>query len=245
MAHTQHYVHLLTYPFKGENAAGKFALACLVVAAGYLVPVVPWIFFLGYVYQIMGKVVIGDDAHMPIWSDWGRLFRDGVKLFGLSFIYALPINVIFIGGFFLYFVSMFAFALAAEASPNSAAPLLIGFIPFIFIFAMAIGYLLLLVFALVFPAAAGNLVAKDRFLAGFDFATMWRVVRANPGGFLIAFLLALGVLAFLMFAAQLVYMTIILCFLLPFLILILFVYFALVSGALFADAYRAGSENLT
>lgn len=246
MAHTQHYVHLLTFPFKGENAAGKFALACLVVAAGYLIPVIPWIFFLGYVYQIMGEVVIGEDTRMPVWSDWGRLFRDGAKLFGLSFIYALPVNVVFLGSFILYFVSTFAFALAAEASPNSAAPLLFLFSPFILLFAIAVGYLLLLMFALVFPAAAANLVAKDRFRAGFDFGTMWRVVRANPGGFLIAFLLALGVLAFLMFAANIIYMTIILCFLLPFLILILFVYFALVSGALFADAYRAGSEiNLT
>jgi hypothetical protein len=38
MLHTQHYVHLLTYPFRGENAVGKFAIACVVVAAGYWFP---------------------------------------------------------------------------------------------------------------------------------------------------------------------------------------------------------------
>ncbi|HSV86355.1 MAG TPA: DUF4013 domain-containing protein [Levilinea sp.] len=49
----------------------------------------------------------------------------------------------------------------------------------------AFGSLVLLVAGLALPPAAGNLAAKDRFNAGFEFKTMWQVVRSNPGGYLV------------------------------------------------------------
>jgi hypothetical protein len=243
MLHTQHYVHLLTYPFRGENAVGKFAIACVVVAAGYLVPVLPWILFLGYIYHVMQTVICGGDAFMPVWTEWGRLFRKGSKLFGVFFVYTLPVNLIFFVGFFAYFVSMFAFALVAENNPNSGAPLLIAFIPFIFLMVMAIGNVLLLATGLILPLAAGNTAARDRFTAGFEWRRMWQVFKANAGGYLVAFLLAIGILAFVFLVTQIMYLTIIFCFLLPFAFVLLSVYAALVIAALFADAYRVGMEN--
>jgi hypothetical protein len=244
MAHTQHYINLLAFPLRGENAAGKFAIACLVVTAGYLIPVLPWIFFLGYVYQIMTEVTSGGTARMPVWIEWGRLFRNGLKLFGLTSIYTLPVNLVFFGGFFAYFLAMFAFALAAENAPNSAASLMFAIIPLIFFLVMAVGYLLLLITGLIVPPAAGNMAAKDRFSAGFDFKSMLRVVRANSGGYLIAFLLVLGLLSLILFVSQIIYMTLIFCFFLPFILLILYTYLVLMSAALFADAYRSGMEKL-
>jgi hypothetical protein len=245
MLHTQHYVHMLTYPFRGENAVGKFAIACVVVAAGYLVPVLPWILFMGYIYLVMQTIVHGGDAFMPVWTEWGRLFRNGSKLFGVLFVYTLPVNLVFFGGFFVYFVSMFAFALAAENNSNSGAPLVIAFIPFIFLMVMAIGYVLLLVTGLILPLASGNTAAKDRFTAGFEWVRMWQVFKTNTGGFLVAFLLAIGILAFVILVTQVMYMTIVFCFLLPFAFVLLSVYAALVIAALFADAYRVGMEKLT
>jgi hypothetical protein len=244
MPQTQHYVHLLTFPFRGENAARKFVLACVVVAASYIVPVLPLILFLGYVFQIMREVGSGGTARMPVWMDFGKLFRDGLKLFGVGFIYTIPINLVFFGGFFLYFVSTIYFIIAVERAPNSAAPLLFGFAPFFLLFMMAIGYLLLLFVGIIFPPAVGNLVEKGRFTAGFEFGRMWHVMRSNSGGYLVAFLLVLGLLSLLMFAAQIIYMTVILCFLLPLVGLILLVYIFLVAGALFADAYRTGANKL-
>jgi hypothetical protein len=244
MLPTQHYVHLLSFPFRGENAAGKFVIACLVIAASYLIPVLPWIVFLGYIYQMMRSIIGGEQAALPVWIDWGRLFRDGSKLFGILFLYTLPINLVFAGSFLAYFVSMFAFAMVAEASPNSAAPLFIGFIPFIFLMVMALGYLLLLATGLILPVAAGNLAARDRFNAGFDLKAMRENFRANAGGYLVAFLLMLGALTIFILITQVIYMTIIFCVLLPFVLVLLTVYVSFVSAALFADAYRVGIAKL-
>jgi hypothetical protein len=192
----------------------------------------------------MQTVICGGDAFMPVWTEWGRLFRKGSKLFGVFFVYTLPVNLVFFGGFFAYFVSMFAFALVAENNPNSGAPLLIAFIPFIFLMVMAIGNVLLLATGLILPLAAGNTAARDRFTAGFEWRRMWQVFKANAGGYLVAFLLAIGILAFVFLVTQIMYLTIVFCFLLPFAFVLLSVYAALVIAALFADAYRVGMEKL-
>jgi hypothetical protein len=242
MEYTQHYAHLLTFPFRGEGAFGKFAIACLVVALGYIVPVLPWIVFMGYVATIMLEVTRSEPARMREWTDWGMLFKKGANLFGVALVYSLPANLLYFGGFFVYFVSMFIFILAAENNPNAAAPLMLVFMPFFLFLVMSAAMLLSLVSALVLPLAAANSTARERFSAGFDFRTMWGVFRANPGGFLIVILLGAGMLALMLIVFQIIYMTMILCALLPFLLIIFSAYWVIVLGALMADAYSVGAR---
>jgi hypothetical protein len=197
---------------------------------------------MGYVASIMLKVTRSEPARMSEWTDWGILFKKGANLFGVALVYSLPANLVYFGGFFVYFVSMFIFILAAENSPNAAAPLMLVFMPFFFFLVMAVATLLSLVTALMLPMAAANSTARDRFSAGFDFQTMWRVFRANPGGFLIVILLGAGMLALMWIVFQIIYMTMILCALLPFLLIIFSAYWVIVLGALIADAYSVGAS---
>jgi hypothetical protein len=241
MTHTQHYVHLLSFPFRGENAAGKFAIACLVIAAGFIIPVVPFIFYAGYVYQVMRAVVNGEKARMPLWTDWGRLFKDGLKPFGVNFIYTLPLSLIFLGILILYFGSFLGMVITAEASPNSPTPLLFFFSMFFVIFLVTVANVLQFFVALVLPVALGNLAARDRFSGGFQFRAMWRVFRANLGGYLLAFFIVIGLFVAAYYLSILIYMTMVLCFLLPFIFVIVIAYLGLVSAANFAEAYRVGA----
>jgi hypothetical protein len=241
MTHTQHYVHLLSFPFRGENAAGKFAIACLVIFTGFIIPVVPIIFYMGYVYQVMRTIVNGGQARMPLWTDLGRLFRDGLKPFGINFIFSLPLVLIFFAALILYIGSFFGMIIAAEAAPDSILPLLFPLSWIFFMVIMVVANVLQFFVALVLPVALGNLAAKDRFSAGFHFKAMWRVFRANAGGYLLAYLIIAGLFVVAYYLSVFLYMTMVFCVLLPFYAVIALAYLGLVSGAHFAEAYRVGA----
>ncbi len=231
---------LLRFPFQAERAGAKLAIAAVMLLGGIIIPIIPSIFLLGYLYQIMKTVIHTGSLYLPEWDDWGKLFRDGLKFFGVSLVYGLPVAVLFTLVFGSYLVTFIGVMTAVDRSHNSDLAGLFSLVPFVFFVFFALVYLLQMIVSVVLPVALGNAAAKDRFAAGFHFGEMWRVFKANFLGYVLAYLLAGGMFFALSFISTTLYMSMVLCCLLPVVGLVVSPYLAVVVSALFAQVYREG-----
>lgn len=237
---------LFTYPFEDADWKQKLLIASLIALVGAVIPlVVPMVFLTGYCERIIRRIVREDgEPYLPEWDDWNTLFVGGFKLFGAGFLYTLPVIVLSIGGYALMMVP----AIAAEFMEYQPIPFDWDWVFFgsmvggmgAFGLAMVIG----LVTGFVAPVAMMHTVAKDDFSAAFRVREWWPILRANITGFLLSYVIVMGVWFVMTFVVQFLYFTIVLCCLVPFAFSILIAYVMLVSSALFACAYRDGVASL-
>jgi hypothetical protein len=96
----------------------------------------------------------------------------------------------------------------------------------------------------ILPVAAGHMIATHDFGAAFRVREWWPIFKANLAGFLIAYALLFGVAMALNLAMQVLYFTIILCCLVPFIMVGATMYLIVIGSVLFGQAYRIGVENL-
>jgi hypothetical protein len=87
------------------------------------------------------------------------------------------------------------------------------------------------------------MVAKDSFGAAFQINEWWPIFRANLGGFILSYLIIIGVSMIYTLAVQALYFTFILCCTIPILAGIFGFYLYLISSEIFAQAYRLGLET--
>jgi len=238
---------LLAFPFQDERWKQKLSVAFLISLFGLVIPFIPAIFFIGYSAQIMKRIILENGApYLPEWDDWSQFFRDGGKLFAAGFVYMLPAGLIFIASYALM-VGPMILAIFQSGNTDSFEQAMISaqFAGMMGGFVLAgVAMLAMVVTGLFYPVAAGHVVAKDRFAAAFHIREWWPIFRANLGGFLISYALVLGVYFALSFITQFLYLTIIFCIFVPFVAVAVGMYLTLVGAALFAQAYRAGCEQL-
>jgi hypothetical protein len=233
------------FPFRQPRAGLKLLIACLILLAGFVIPILPWIIFEGYQFKIMRRIIVEkEDPSLPDWDDWGGFLRDGVRLMGARLIYMLPFVILLWLGIVVYIAFLFSFT--SERLPhNNTFSLLFGLAPMLFIGKFVLGSWIFSAFmGVIVPPALCHLVAKDSFGAAFDFRGWWRVFRVNMGGFLLAFVLVMALAMMIGIIGQVLYMTIILCCLLPFVSIFTSAYLALVSMGLYAQVYREGIERI-
>ncbi len=237
----------IAFPFQDPAWVRKFLVGSILVFAGFLIPVVPVLFVLGYALRVMQHIIVQDgEPYLPDWDDWDRLIIDGLRLFAAGLVYSLPFIFLFISGYLLAYLPAFFTTLIEDAGTSSDAILfLLPFFGMVFGFiCMGISILIGVGLGYLFPAALGHLVAEDRFSAAFQFSAWWPVFRANFTGFLVAYLLTLGITMVGTFIFQVFYFTVILCCLIPFVMSAFTMYFLLVSLTLFAQAYHQGVTRL-
>lgn len=234
--------YLFTFPFKDEKWSTKFLIAFLLYLGSFIIPIIPMIFVFGYALRITENVIHKNEYTLPEWDDWGDLFVKGLKVFGILLIVSIPIGLFFGCGLTAAFVPMFSIdpnyigeggVMAAMFSAMFGSMCLFG-----------IGMIVTLIVGLFVPPALGHMAAEDNFGAAFQFGKWWRVFKANLGGYLVAYLLLLGLSSVMYFGFYLTYMTIVLCWLIPFIGSALAVYLGIVTAALFGQTYRTGSETL-
>lgn len=238
---------LLLFPVKGADERKRLLAGALLGFAGFFVPIIPGIFLLGYAGLIMQNIIQEKaEPSMPAWKDWNKMFILGLKMGFASFIYCLPALIVMVVG---YSVMMVPALLQAFSNPHTyyEPASVIGTSIFSMFGGMAlfgIGLILFIPLWLALPPMMSHVAATDSFSAAFHFRDWWRVLRANIGGFAITLILAAGLYFVLIFAMQILYMTIILCIVIPFLMAFLIAYVTIVANALFAIAYREGSEKM-
>lgn len=239
-------IALAKFPFNDPDWQRKLLIGSLLTLAGFVVPIIPLLFVYGYALQIMQRIIVEKGApYLPEWDDWGKLFSDGLKLLGVGFIYTLPALVLFCGGLSIHFISVFSLAaVPQEAGPDSPAVLL----PFVgmgvFFITYGVGMILMLLLGAVLPAAIGHMIAANDFAAAFRVREWWPIFKANLAGYLIAYALLFGAWMALSFAMQILYLTLILCCLVPFLIGGASMYLTVIGSVLFGQAYRTGAETV-
>src|SRR5687768_10351201 len=82
---------IFLFPVRDAEARQHFLVGALVSVAAFIIPVLPYLVLFGYAVRIAKQVLNDESPRMVPWDDWGGMFKDGVKMFGVRFIYSLPI----------------------------------------------------------------------------------------------------------------------------------------------------------
>jgi hypothetical protein len=233
------------FPFRGEKWGIKLLIGSALYFANFIIPIIPSIPLFGYFGRIMKRIIVQDeDPGMPEWKDWGGLFLEGVKLGGAMVIYLIPALLLSVGGYILFIVLDFSLAFSASAlshsssTPFPALTLFSGIGMFAGLALAILGMLLMYVTLVFIPPALGNLIAKDDFKAAFRFKEWWPLFKANLSGYVIALALAFGLFGIMYVLLMVLYASVVLCFLLPFAICIIFFIFGTLNFSLYALAFR-------
>lgn len=165
----------INYLKESDDAATTVLLGGVLTLFGFLL--VPLFAVAGYLVRVLDRTAKGDDEP-PVFDDWGELIVDGLKASAITFVYALVPLVVLIG----FMVS--GGLLSASGSD------VLGAIGGIGIFLGLLVWLALtLAVAYAVPAALANFAETRRVGAGFEPATMRRVLvdRTYATGWLTAF----------------------------------------------------------
>jgi len=243
----QQFQNVFTFPFKDPDWFKKLTIGSLLIVAGFIIPILPILFVFGYVMRVMRRIIVeAGEPYLPEWEDWGQLFIDGLKLLGAGLIYAIPALILPFLGYMIAFLPAFLVPwLEGIVDSSSAGFAIFPLLGMLFGFVlMGLGILFAILMGIVVPAGLGHLVAKDRFSAAFQVNEWWPIFRANFTGFLLAFVIIMGITMIGSFIFQILYFTIILCCLIPLVLSAYSMYLSLISLTLFSQAYSYGVQKM-
>jgi hypothetical protein len=227
---------VFSYPFKDPRWKNKLIIGAIMGLFSLLI--VPIIFLVGYGYRIMKRVIVDKQPlALPEWDDWGQLFVDGLRLYALGLIYALPLISVFIVSYFSFLIPI----LLNVDHGGYEQWIPVGFL--IFLVGMGISMVIGLPLQIIIPAALSHSVAENRFMAAFQFKQWWPIFKANISGFVLSAVIPLGTTLILTFISQLFLMTMVLCLLAPIASACASIYSVLITYALYAQAYVDAVEK--
>ncbi|ADQ69397.1 hypothetical protein C499_12530 [Halogeometricum borinquense DSM 11551] len=168
----------ISYPLDGDNALGRIVIGSLLIFGFILV--VPVFLLYGYLVRVLEATAHGK-PEPPAFDDWGKMFVDGLKAFGVTLVYGFV-------PFALMGASLGVGLSGGASGSDTAAGLLggIGALGFgVSFFAMFIIYYLV-------PAALTNMAVEDSFGAAFDISRLKDVLLSADYfvAWIIPFLLA-------------------------------------------------------
>lgn len=238
---------ILLFPVRDTEARKQFILACLVMLAAFVIPLLPALVFMGYGIKVMRQIVDERKSpSMPSWQgiDWSETFLDGIKLYGVQLVLMLPLIALMGCGFLAMIGGSLTMSLLMEESTRSIAP--VGGIFFIIgISAMMLFSLLSLPYGIIVSAAGPHVATRRTFAAGFEFKEWFAIFRKAAGQFILAYVLTFAVSFIFVFIMQIAMITIVLMCIVPFLMIPYSVYSSLISNVLLAQAYAAGRDALS
>ena len=152
----------------------KILLGGVFYLLGFLI--VGWFFLLGYGARLTRNVIAGVPRPLPEWDDLGEYFGEGIKLFLVAFLYALPFLVLGIAvAIPMGMLSNFT----RDQDMSNIAGGLVGCVWCLFA-------PIVLIVSLWVPAALLRVIATQDFGAGFQFGAIWRFLKGNAGNYLLA-----------------------------------------------------------
>ena len=66
----------LTFVTDDDRWISKLLIGTVIIFFSFLI--IPLFFFYGYIIQIVRNVMAGEKNPLPEWTDWGKLFKDGL-----------------------------------------------------------------------------------------------------------------------------------------------------------------------
>ena len=233
---------LLLYPVKDPAARKKFLIAAALMLGNFIIPIVPMLLLMGYVARMMRKIIDEkQEPAMPEWDDWSALLTDGLQMLGFRMVVMLPLMVVMFGGLGLYL--LFMILGASQSNSHTTSPFIFVGV-FIFLITILIFMVLLIPTGIISLIGSTHVAAKRSFAAGFAFKEWWQIFRKNIGAFILYYVIAMAISFALTFLLQILYITIVLICLLPFIFPAIMAYLILIQDALFAQAYAQGRDML-
>jgi len=233
---------VLVFPFEDQAWVKKLAIASLLIYISFI-PVIPIVFLLGYLAEIIRRIAVeGEAPSLPEWDDLSVYFQDGFRLFGAGALYLIPSTLLLIVGYACMFIPIVIMETGRMSDGESMILMIAGYLAGFGL--MGIGAVLAMITGVILPIAGSHTVVKNDFSAAFKFGEIWNIFKANWSGFLVAFLIIIGGSVVLYYGSYLLVATVILCCLYPFVLCFMSSYLTMVGSALVADAYLVGVDNL-
>jgi hypothetical protein len=177
------YGTAFTYPQQDANWLKKW----LIMAFVPLIPVVGGFLVLGYMVEIMRRVIKGETPVLPEWTDFGEYLKKGFMGFVVALVYALPVIILAV----CMYAVQFGIALAAGNADSDSTVRTLGTVASVI--SVCFGcliFLFVLALAVLLPAALGRFAATGEMGAGLRLGEVFNLVRAKPAVFIIVALLA-------------------------------------------------------
>lgn len=232
---------IFMFPVKDAEARKHFLIGCLVSLAGFIIPILPFLALYGYGARIAKQILNDEAPHMTPWDDWGGMFKDGARMFGIRMIYAVPILILLVP----VILGSIAFPIVLENSSSANTDSIIALFMVIMFGAICLIIPLSLPLAVIIPAAEMHVLDKNEFGAGLRIKEWWAILRANLSGFIAAFAIFYIASFILTFALQIIMATIILSCLLFILMPALTTYLTIIMYVTIAQAYKVGKEKVS
>lgn len=153
-----------TYVFQDPKWVSKLLIGALLL----LIPIFGWLVVFGFAMRITKQVATsGTDLPLPEWEDLGGLFVDGLRAFGVGFIWSLPATAL---------SSVLQLGVDGGGATLAANCLTLP---------------ISLAVAFFTPAAVARTAATGSFNAGLEVGEIVALVRRNAGDYLMVLLLGL------------------------------------------------------
>lgn len=236
---------LFRYPFQGEAWGSKLLILSLITGAGFFIPILPWLFSAGYSAAVLRQAVAGDlENGLPEWKDWNRLLLDGARLLGISLVITLPLILVYFIGIGFYFVSITG-AVNGSSYGNEILPSILAMggatvLLCVNLFVAVLGALA----GVLFMPAVSHMLIQDSFSAVFRIREWWPIFRANLGGFIISFVFYYAMLYVFQMGIAMMIWTLVLCFLVPFVLLAGSAYLSVLWVVMIGRSYDEGRQTL-
>lgn len=228
----------ITYPFEDPDWVNKLLILGALALAGFIIPILPWIFIYGYAAQITRQAAReGGLPRLPKWEDWSALLLDGLRATGVYLVYSLPVVALILIAIGSIFVPTFT-AIIAESSAGAGDELigplmLVGVL--LFFALLLLSFVVSIIVGLFTPLPLARAIVEQRFAAAFELRALWALAKANFGGLVITWLLVAGIGLLASIGVQVLAATIILA---PVGAVLMTAYMPLIKAAFFARLYR-------
>jgi Protein of unknown function (DUF4013) len=133
-------------------------------------------FVMGYCARLTRNVIAGMESPLPEWDDLGEYFVEGLRLFCVVLVYAVPLAI-------LAAVVFIPAAIMSSSSHDVAQNLGGGMMAC----AWCLFFPISLVMAVYLPAALLFSVVERSFGAAFEFGRILRFIRDNAANYILAF----------------------------------------------------------
>ncbi len=235
---------LILFPLRDERWKNKLLIGTGITFAGMIIPFIPLLFIGGYGARLLRAGAANSDAErLPEWDDWGELLLDGLRLVGAGLLVSLPALLLMGFGWVFYMFGAINMSTVGNYPSTSDVMLMMGSMLVMFL-TMGLGMILALAAGLICQPALAHVAVQRRFSALFDVQGWLRILRANFGGFALAMLLFFTLYTLMMFAFQILYLTIVLCFVAPLLLMPAAFYCGLIYYRLIGQAYGDALRKL-
>jgi len=172
-----------TFVPEDEQWVGKIGIGALITLLSFLIIPIPLL--VGYMVGVARNVMNGVPQPLPVWEDWGQLFKDGLAIIVALLVYTLPFWLLacFAG------VATVGFGGMAEANEDAAAAGMMA----TFGLAGCLMFLFWLALFFLSPAIFVQYIRAGELGATFRFGEVAAIARDNIGHILVVFLVTLGV----------------------------------------------------